>query len=73
MESDISKYVNEEFDKNALPSLMGMAELNSVEYIKIPNGTPDFDPEWDTNGHAQKACDHLVNWIKAQVPHPIDE
>ena len=60
-------FINEEFDKNALPSLMGNLYINLIEYIRIPNLSPDYDPEWDTNGHAQKACDHLIAWIKAQV------
>ena len=40
-----------------------------IEEIKIRNHSPEVDDEWDTNGHAKKACDHLGNWIKEQVSY----
>ena len=52
----LSEYINKEFDTNVLPSLS--------EYIKIPNQSPLFDPEWEVNGHEERACMHIVNWIK---------
>ncbi len=33
-----------------------------VEYIKIPNKSPDFDPDWEANGYMQKAMDLIVGW-----------
>ena len=40
--------IQEKFDKSALPSIM--------EYIKIPNLSRNFDPEWATNGLLEKAA-----------------
>jgi len=36
------------------------------KYISIPNQSPGFDPEWETNGFQDAAVDVLVNWVKAQ-------
>jgi len=37
------------------------------KYIAIPNQSPGFDPEWETNGYQDAAVDLLVNWVKAQA------
>eukprot|EP01084_Bolivina_argentea_P238309 400373_1 len=36
------------------------------EFIKVPNQSPDFDPEWNTNGLQEEALGILVNWVNAQ-------
>jgi len=38
----VQKYVDSQFDSNFVPSLM--------DFIRIPNLSPDFDAEWETNG-----------------------
>lgn len=50
--------VEQEWDKSIIPALS--------EYIEIPNGSPDYDPEWATNGLMEKAFDVLINWMKSQ-------
>ena len=40
-----------------------------IEYIKIPNKSPAFDPDWERNGHMHRAMELLVAWCRAQ---PID-
>jgi acetylornithine deacetylase/succinyl-diaminopimelate desuccinylase-like protein len=40
-----------------------------IEYIKIPNKSPAFDPDWERNGHMNKAMELIVAWCRAQ---PID-
>src|SRR6185436_13168939 len=40
-----------------------------IEYIKIPNKSPAFDPDWERNGHMSKAMELLVAWCRTQ---PID-
>lgn len=47
-----------DFDSNILPGL--------EEFIRIDNLSPEFDPEWETNGKAEKAGMHLLNWAKSQ-------
>ena len=36
------------------------------EYVKIDNLSPEYDPEWKTNGKLEKAGNHLVTWAKNQ-------
>ncbi|KAG5471740.1 hypothetical protein LSCM4_03293 [Leishmania orientalis] len=35
-------------------------------YIEVPNQSPQFDPEWATNGLQEKAFGILIDWMKAQ-------
>jgi acetylornithine deacetylase/succinyl-diaminopimelate desuccinylase-like protein len=61
MESKVEKirgFVEEEFDNNVLPSLM--------DFVRIPNLSRDYDPEWNTNGQLEKAAQHLLQWVEAQ-------
>jgi len=59
MESSHNKIYESEFEYNLLPALL--------DFIKIPNLSPAFDPAWETNGLAQKACEHIVSWIQKQL------
>jgi len=36
------------------------------EYIKIPNQSPAFDPNWKQNGHMDRAVQRLGAWCSAQ-------
>ncbi|EGR34265.1 hypothetical protein IMG5_018610 [Ichthyophthirius multifiliis] len=36
------------------------------EYIRIPNMSKSFDPEWNTNGLQEKAANLLFEWAKKQ-------
>jgi acetylornithine deacetylase/succinyl-diaminopimelate desuccinylase-like protein len=53
-------WVEEQFAKSIVPTL--------VEYIKIPNKSAMFDPEWKKNGHMDRAVDLLFQWAKANAP-----
>lgn len=48
--------INKKFDESALESI--------VEYIKIPNLSRVFDPEWATNGLLEKAAGHIKEWVE---------
>lgn len=37
-----------------------------VRYIQIPNQSPDFDPEWQTNGLLQQAVELAREWVENQ-------
>lgn len=37
-----------------------------VNYIRIPNKSPAFDPDWEKNGYMDQVVDQFVNWCKAQ-------
>lgn len=37
-----------------------------VEYIKIPNKSPMFEPDWEELGHMDKAVEMMETWARAQ-------
>ena len=39
-----------------------------VEYIRIPNKSPSFEPDWDKLGHMDKAVELFVAWAKKKLP-----
>ncbi|MDH3616743.1 MAG: M20/M25/M40 family metallo-hydrolase, partial [Gammaproteobacteria bacterium] len=41
-----------------------IAEIS--EYIKVPNKSPHFDPDWDEHGHMEKAVQMLEKWCLEQ-------
>jgi len=36
------------------------------DYIRIPNKSPLFDPEWQQHGHMDKAVSQIADWCKAE-------
>lgn len=53
-----SNLVESLFESSIVPTL--------VEYIRIPNKSPAFDPDWERNGHMAAAMDLIVDWCRAQ-------
>jgi len=39
-----------------------------VDYIRIPNRSPAFDPQWVEHGHMERAVTLVVGWLKAHAP-----
>jgi acetylornithine deacetylase/succinyl-diaminopimelate desuccinylase-like protein len=37
-----------------------------VEYVKIPNKSPHFDPDWEANGYMEDAVQQIFAWCQAQ-------
>jgi len=35
-------------------------------YIRIPNQSPLFDPQWESHGHMERAVNLLADWCRAQ-------
>jgi acetylornithine deacetylase/succinyl-diaminopimelate desuccinylase-like protein len=35
-------------------------------YIRIPNQSPLFDPQWESHGHMERAVALMANWCRAQ-------
>lgn len=56
--SVIKQEIAEKFDRDIIPTLM--------EYIKIPNKSPMFDPDWKANGHMDRAMSLIKDWCKQQ-------
>jgi len=42
------------------------------EYITIPNQSPDYDAEWETNGYTDKAVNLLVDFVKSQAVEGLE-
>jgi acetylornithine deacetylase/succinyl-diaminopimelate desuccinylase-like protein len=60
---DISKtkgYVSAAWTDSILPQL--------VEYVRIPNKSPIFDPEWEANGHMEAAVQLMLKWAQEHAP-----
>ena len=53
-------WVEERFAKSIVPTL--------IDYIRIPNKSPSFDPEWKAHGHMDKAVDLLAGWARQHLP-----
>jgi len=35
-------------------------------YVRIPNKSPAFDPQWEQHGHMQRAVELIADWCRAQ-------
>ena len=51
----LGRYVGEVWDDSVVPTL--------EEYIRIPNKSPQFEPDWADLGHMQEAVEHLQRWV----------
>ena len=56
--SKVSRFVSGMWDDSIIPQL--------CEYIKIPNKSPLFDPEWAEHGHMEEAVTLMENWAREQ-------
>ncbi len=52
------KFVDEKWNDEIVPEL--------VEYIKIPNKSPHFDPDWEEHGYMEDAVQQIFAWCKKQ-------
>ncbi|MBT8080132.1 MAG: M20 family metallopeptidase [Gammaproteobacteria bacterium] len=51
-------FVNAEWDNSIIPQLS--------DYIRVPNKSPIFDPDWEKHGHMEKAVQMLEAWCRKQ-------
>ena len=49
-----SRFVEELWDQSIVPTL--------CEYVRIPNKSPAFDPDWESRGFMQQAVELLQQW-----------
>jgi len=54
-----AEFVNEVWDTSIIPEIS--------EYIKIPNKSPTFDPDWEEHGHMETAVQMLEAWSRKQA------
>lgn len=38
-----------------------------AEYVRIPNKSPHFDPDWEANGYMEQAVQHMADWVNAHA------
>jgi len=60
MASAIQGFIDEYWGKQILPTLS--------DYIRIPNVSPAFDPDWQASGHHAKALQLAKDWVEAHKP-----
>jgi len=56
--SEVSRFVNEVWDRSIVPAL--------CEYVRIPNKSPLFDPDWERHGHMERAVELMADWCRRQ-------
>jgi acetylornithine deacetylase/succinyl-diaminopimelate desuccinylase-like protein len=54
----LRQHVDRAWDTTIVPKL--------IEYIRIPNKSPHFDPDWARHGHMRRAVELIAGWCKAQ-------
>ena len=54
----LSKDINAVWDDSIVARL--------TAYIRIPNKSPTFDPQWERNGHMEAAINLMAEWCRAQ-------
>jgi acetylornithine deacetylase/succinyl-diaminopimelate desuccinylase-like protein len=55
----LNQFVGETWDDEIVPELM--------DYVAIPAKSPHFDPDWQANGHIDRAVDHMVRWAEGKL------
>jgi acetylornithine deacetylase/succinyl-diaminopimelate desuccinylase-like protein len=55
----LTQFVNRAWDDEILPIL--------VDYIKIPNKSPEFDRDWAAHGYMDQAVDLLAGWARKKI------
>lgn len=53
-------FVDREWDESIVPALS--------DYIRIPNKSPAFDPDWEAHGHMDRAVEALRSWAETHAP-----
>ena len=54
----VRAFVARSWDESIIPQL--------VEYVRIPNKSPLFDPDWEAHGHMEAAAQLMKRWAEAQ-------
>jgi len=57
MTAQLTSFIGRAWDTSIVPALM--------DYIRIPNKSPAFDPHWEQHGHMERAVQLLHDWARA--------
>ena len=52
----LTRYIDTTWDQSIVPALS--------EYIRIPNKSAHFDPQWEQHGHMQRAAELMKAWCE---------
>jgi len=55
----IEQFISRKWDDEVIPQL--------IEYIRIPNKSPLFDPDWVAHGHMERAVALMEAWARSQA------
>jgi acetylornithine deacetylase/succinyl-diaminopimelate desuccinylase-like protein len=55
----LTRFMSGIWDQDITPAL--------TDYIRIPNMSPMFDPEWETHGHMDKVVALFETWARAKI------
>ncbi len=56
--SELRRFVDSTWDNSIVPEL--------CNYVRIPNLSPLFDPQWERHGHMERAVQLLADWCRRQ-------
>jgi acetylornithine deacetylase/succinyl-diaminopimelate desuccinylase-like protein len=55
----LRKFIDRQWNDSILERLQ--------EYVRIPNKSPMFDPDWEAHGHMDAAVELMAKWCRAQA------
>jgi acetylornithine deacetylase/succinyl-diaminopimelate desuccinylase-like protein len=55
----LAAFIDRLWDAEVVPTL--------VDYIRIPNKSPSFDPDWAAHGHMDKVVDMFEAWARRKI------
>src|SRR5438067_4038703 len=55
----LGRFVDQIWDDAIVPTL--------VDYIRIPNKSPAFDPDWAAHGHMEEAVSLFEGWARERL------
>ncbi len=58
-QAKLTNFVERVWRDEAVPTL--------IDYIRIPNKSPAFDPDWAVHGHMDKAVELLAGWARSKL------
>ena len=58
-QSAAKSFIDRLWDDEVIPEL--------TEYIRIPNKSPAFDPDWEAHGYMDAAVDQFAAWAKGKI------
>src|SRR5215469_2635524 len=58
-QAQLTRFVDGMWDREIVPRL--------VEYIRIPNKSPAFDPDWVAHGYMEQAVELFAGWAREKI------